>query len=245
MRAQLAMLFLLPTAAFAEEALVAVATNFQPVLEQLRDDFAAESPHTIRLSSGSTGVLYYQVKNGAPYDAFFAADQSRPKLLEDEGAAVAGSRFSYAEGRLAFWSREPAFIKGSFEASLGNPELRILAIANPGLAPYGHAAKAAITTATAGRGPSGRIVFGENAGQAFALVATGNADAGVIALSSVLSRPDWLQGSYVEVPRELHEPILQDAVLLRRGAENVAAVEFLEYVKRDAVRRKISSFGYW
>ncbi|MDH3440431.1 MAG: substrate-binding domain-containing protein, partial [Gammaproteobacteria bacterium] len=98
-----AIFFCRPMVADAEEALIAVATNFHPILVRLRDEFEATSSHHVELSGGSTGVLYAQITNGAPYDAFFAADQLRPEQLEEDGTGVADSRFTYAEGRLAFW----------------------------------------------------------------------------------------------------------------------------------------------
>lgn len=237
-------LFVLPASVFADEALIAVATNFQPMLEELRDEFEESSAHQIKLSAGSTGVLFAHIMNGAPYDAFLAADQWRPEQLEQEGLAVAGSRFTYAEGRLAFWSRNPDFVRDSFKASLENPALRILAIANPELAPYGFAADKAIRSVTFAAGLNPKLVLGENAGQAFSLVATGNADAGVVALATVLLKPDWLEGAYLEVPGDIHPPIRQDAVLLKRGAGNRAALEFLEFLQSAPVRGKLVSQGY-
>lgn len=237
-------LFFLPASSFADEALIAVATNFQPMLEELRNEFEESSSHQIKLSAGSTGMLFAHIVNGAPYDAFLAADQWRPEQLEREGIAVAGTRFTYAEGRLALWSRNPDFVRDSFKASLENPALRVLAIANPDLAPYGYAAERAIHSVTLAGGLNARLVFGENAGQAFSMAATGNADAGVVALATVLLKPDWLEGAYLEVPGEIHPSILQDAVLLKRGAGNAAALEFLEFLQSAAVRGKLAAHGY-
>jgi len=234
----------MPAIAVTDEALIAVATNFHPILERLRDDFEATSPHNIVLSGGSTGVLYAQIANGAPYDAFFAADQVRPEQLEEDGTGVADSRFTYAEGRLAFWSSNPAFVRGSLQASLENTALRVLAIANPELAPYGLAAMEALHAVRSRNGFDLKVVRGENVGQAFSMVATGNADAGIVAMSSVLLAPDRLRGDFLEVPKDLHSPIRQDAILLKRGAQNQAALAFLAYLQSDAARDKISSFGY-
>lgn len=243
-RSILWLLILVPGLSPGEEALIAVATNFQPVMQQLADDFQSSSPHRIRLSSGSTGLLFAQIKNGAPFDAFFAADQVRPAALEASGLGVAGSRFTYAEGRLAFWSNDPALVRDDFEDSLRSGRLRVLAIANPDLAPYGQAARSAIEATLASDPLVAKQVFGENVGQAFSLVATGNADAGVIALSAVIQKPEWLQGAYLEVPADLHPPIRQDAVLLRRGKQNEAAIRFLAFLQEDAVRKIIKASGY-
>jgi len=244
MKRAVAILLFMPVSAVAEEALVAVATNFQPVLERLRDDFEAATNHTIELSGGSTGVLYAQVVNGAPYDAFFAADQLRPRNLESNGAGVTGTRFTYAEGRLAFWSIEPSFVHRTLQESLSNSALRVLAIANPRLAPYGSAAKEAVLSSGHWDGLNAKLVYGENVGQAYSMAATGNADAGLVALSAVLLTPDRLGGAHLEISAEMHAPILQDAILLQHGSDNVAAIEFLNYLQSDAVRKKIVSFGY-
>lgn len=244
MKRIIAMLLCVPAVAVADDALVAVATNFYPVLERLRDDFEATSSHHIELSGGSTGVLYAQIRNGAPYDAFFAADQLRPAQLEKDGAGVANSRFTYAEGRLALWSSRAEFVRGSLQASLQNPALRVLAIANPELAPYGLAAMESLQSVRSQEGFDLQVVQGVNVGQAFSMVATGNADAGIVALSSVLFAPDGLQGEFLELPAGLHSPILQDAILLQRGAQNLAAIAFLAYVQSDTARDKIIAFGY-
>ena len=243
-RSILLLLLLMPGISVGEEALIAVATNFQPVMQQLADHFQSSSPHRIRLSSGSTGVLFAQIKNGAPFDAFFAADQARPAVLEASGLSVAGSRFTYAEGRLAFWSNDPNLVCDDFGDSLRSERLRVLAIANPDLAPYGQAARSAIEAALVSGPLKVKLVFGENVGQAFSLVATGNADAGVIALSAVIQKPEWLQGAYLEVPANLHPPIRQDALLLRRGKQNEAAIQFLAFLQDDAVREIIKTSGY-
>lgn len=244
MKPIVAILFFLPGIAAADEALIAVATNFQPILERLRDDFEAASAHEVELSGGSTGVLYAQIVNGAPYDVFLAADQHRPRLLEQSGSGVAGSRFTYAEGRLAFWSRDAELVQGDLRDSIASPGIRVLAIANPDLAPYGHAAREAIRSAGMWDDLNAKLVLGENVGQAFSMIATGNADAGVVAMSTVLLAPGWLEGHFVEVPGDQHTPILQDAILLQHGADNQAALDFLEYLQSHAARDKIASFGY-
>lgn len=230
--------------AFAEDALVAVATNFSEVMERLESEFEEAGDHTLTVTTGSTGKLYAQVCNGAPFDILLAADQRRPKLLEAESRAVAGSRFTYAVGRLTLWSPDAERISADGPATLHAGSFRRLAIANPDLAPYGAAARE--TLAALGLlgmlGP--RIVRGENIGQAHALVATGNADLGFVALSSVLSPRNKQPGSRWDVPQDLYTPIRQDAVLLTRGAENAAARAFLDFLKTDEARVVIESFGY-
>ncbi len=240
----LAYLFLFPLPLLADEALIAVAANFNPVMQELRDEFEASTAHVIELSSGSTGVLYAQIVNGAPFDAMFAADQLRPIRLEENGIGVAGTRFTYAEGRLALWSLTPEAIAASVQESLAAAPLRKLAIANPDLAPYGIAAREVLHATGTWKSLEGKLVYGENVSQAFSMAALGSADASLVALSNVLLARERLPGHYLEVPAELHAPIRQDAILLRRGADNDAARAFLAYLQTEAVRAKMAAYGY-
>ena len=242
---RMAWLVFLPLSVLADEALIAVASNFNPVRETVRADFEAGSPHAIRLSSGSTGMLYAQIVNGAPYDAFLAADQVRPAKLEANGFGVSGTRFTYAEGRLALWAHSAGVIADTVRESLQSDQLKKLAIANPALAPYGSAARQALQAKGLWESVSDRLVFGENASQVFSMAALGNADASIVALSHVLLARERFEGHYLEIPATLHSPIRQDAVLLAGGADNEAARAFLSFLKRPAVREKIATYyGY-
>jgi len=232
---------LITPAAAGEVALVAVAANFAEVMERLEADFEAESPHAITITTGSTGQLYAQIANGAPFDALLAADQARPERLEAEGLAVRGSRFTYARGQLVLWSADPGRIGDAGPAVLRRGDFRRLAMANPELAPYGLAARQALDGLAALRG---KIVFGENVGQTHAMVATGNAELGFVARSYVDSPRNPAPGSRWTVPETLHEPIRQDAVLLLRGEDNSAARDLLAYLRRPAVRQVIAEHGY-
>ena len=238
------LVLLSPTAAGAAEAVVAVAANFRPVAELLARDFAAGTPHSVRITSGSTGKLYAQVVNGAPFDVFLSADEDTAARLETSALGVPGSRFSYAYGRLVLWAREPALLRHDLAATLQQPGIHRLAIANPALAPYGKAAEETLAGCAGPAGFAGLVVTGENVAQAFAFVATGNADAGLVALSSVLDGRAEHGGAWLEVPSGCHARIRQDAVLLRRGADNAAAVAFLEYLSGDAARARIAERGY-
>ncbi len=173
----LLLVLFLPGPAAAEEAVVAVAANFTEVVERLEADFERESGHTVTVVAGSTGKLYAQIANGAPFDVFLSADQERPERLEKEGLAVAGSRFTYATGRLTLWSSEPGRVGGDGAATLRQGKFRLLAIANPELAPYGAAAKQALEKLGLWDRFKDRIVMGETIGQAHAMVASGNAEA--------------------------------------------------------------------
>jgi molybdate transport system substrate-binding protein len=236
--------FSLGLPASAEEAIVAVAANFSEVVERLGKDFEGASGHELVFVFGSTGKLYAQIGNGAPFDVFLAADQERPELLEKEGLAVAGSRFTYAAGRLTLWSAEPRRIGEDGAAVLRAGEFRLLAIANSDLAPYGAAAKQTLESLELWQGLEGKIVTGETIGQAHAMVASGNAELGFVALSYVLSPRNQTPGSRWDVPRELHSPIRQDAVLLSRAAGNPAARGFLDYLRTAEVKAVIETYGY-
>ncbi|WDI31740.1 molybdate ABC transporter substrate-binding protein [Hyphococcus flavus] len=230
------------TSASAEEALVAVAANFQTAASQLEADFEANSEHTITITAGSTGKLYAQIVNGAPFDVFLAADQQRPRLLEEKGASVIGSRFTYAVGRLVLWSANPSLaVENSIY--LRNGAFRRLAMANPDLAPYGAAAQEILQSLDLWEALQSKIVMGENVTQSFTYVATGNAELGFVALSSVFEF-DGGAKSYWEPPVNSYRPIRQDAVLLKRAKSNAAALAFFQYLKSEPARELISSSGY-
>jgi len=216
-----------PALAGLPEALIAVAANFLRVARVLQNSFEAESGFRIALSGGSTGQLYAQITNGAPYDAFLAADQARPLLLQNAGLSL--SRRTYARGVLALMRHGGV----ASEASLGEDFSR-LAIANPALAPYGLAAKQALASLGVWAAMRPRIVMGQNVGQAYALVASGNAELGLVARSYTQ------EGAWV-LPAHLYDPILQDAVLLK---ENPAAAAFLAYLNSADAQATIRAAGY-
>lgn len=228
----------------SETALIAVAANFAEVMERIEADFEVDSPHSITVAVGSTGKLYAQITHGAPFDVLLAADRRHPELLETDRRAVHGTRFTYATGVLTLWSPDPAGVPEDGAALLEAGAFARLAMANPELAPYGAAARQTLIALRAYDLARERIVLGENVGQAYALVATGNADVGLVALSSVLSRRNRATGSRWDVPQALYEPIRQDAVLLARAEDNSAARDLLAYLRRPEVRELIRSFGY-
>lgn len=228
----------------AEHALIAVATNFAEVAQQLELAYELGGKNQVTLATGSTGKLYAQIINGAPYDMFLAADHERPTLLETSGIAVAGTRQVYAIGRLTLWSADPAFVAGDGRDILSAGAFDSLAIANPKLAPYGAAAKQTLQSLKLWDSLESRIVMGENVGQAHALVATRNVALGLVALSSATSPRNVSPGSRWDVPANLHEPILQELVLLQRASDNAAATGFLEFLQSGQARAIIESFGY-
>ena len=236
------LLLCLAAGAGAGEATVAVAANFQPVLGVLAARYREETGHRLTVVSGSTGKLYAQVVNGAPFDVLLAADQARPIRLGENGLGIAASRFTYVTGRLALVAGEHGRLLDNVPDTLSQEGLRAIAIANPALAPYGRAAREVIETLGLADALGGRIVRGENVGQAYALVATGNAELGLVALSLAISAGD---ARFLAVPEELHAPIRQDAILLVRGRDNPAAIGFLDFLRHDEdARRLIAAAGF-
>ena len=226
--------------AVADEITIAVATNFTAAMSDLVERFELETEHNVLVSSGSTGNHYAQIKNGAPFEAFFAADAERPRLLEQEGVAVRGSRFRYAVGRLVLWSPEPGYVDDQGRV-LENGTFRRLSVANPDLAPYGAAARETLTARGLWERLTPRLAMGQDIGQAFAFVQTRNAELGFVALAQLRQPGKQVEGSYWIVPASLHRPIEQEAVLLR---DVPAARMFLEFVKSAEAREIIRSYGY-
>ncbi len=224
----------------ADEHRVAVATNFSGAMSALVALFERDSEHTVLLSAGSTGSHYAQIRNGAPFELFFSADAERAALLEQQGLAVAGSRFLYAVGRLALWSPRPGFVDPEGHV-LERGTFRFLAIANPQLAPYGAAAREVLTARNLWSTLQPRLVQGQDIGQAYSFVYSGNAELGFVAYSQIKQAGDEIAGSYWLVPEALHRPIAQEAVILR---DVPAAREFVEFVKGAAAREVIRRYGY-
>lgn len=234
-----------PGSARSETVTLAVASNFKAALDALAPAFEAESGHKVLVSFGSTGKLFTQITQGAPFAVFLSADALRPALLVEAGLAVPESRFTYAIGKLALWSASSSYdTADALIEALRQDDFRRLAIANPKLAPYGLAAEQSLSALGLSEAVSGRIVMGQNIGQTFAMVATGNADLGLIALSFLLQREVENAGRYWEVPEALHEPIRQDAVLLNRARDNPAASDFMAFLGSEQARSMIRSLGY-
>ena len=231
----------LPLMGSAETLTLAVAANFAATLETLAAQYEVDTGHRVRLSAGSTGRLYAQIRNGAPFDAFFAADVERPRKLEAEGLSVPGSRFTYAVGRLVLWSPEAGRVKPNGSA-LKTGEFEHLAIANPRLAPYGMAARQVLEKMGLWQALQPRLVRGENIGQAFHFVSSGHAELGFVALSQVQRDPHGtIRGSHWQVPTALHDPIEQQAVSLQ---DTEVVHDFMRYVRSDKTRALIRRHGY-
>lgn len=227
----------------AAEVTVAVAANFTAPMQKIARSFEQDTGHKAVLAFGSTGNFYAQIRNGAPFQVLLAADEETPLKLERDGAAVPGSRFTYATGKLVLWSKQAGLVDGNGDI-LRSGSFQRIAIANPKLAPYGAAAMQALEKLGVLAAVRPRIVEGGNISQTYQFVATGNAQVGFVALSQVISDGRIAQGSAWIVPANLHAPIRQDAVLLASGRENPAAAALLAYLRSEKARAVIRAFGY-
>ncbi|UCC98484.1 MAG: molybdate ABC transporter substrate-binding protein [Phycisphaerales bacterium] len=222
------------------EICVAVASNFTDTIKDIAERFEAKTDRNVVLVFGSTGKLYAQIKNGAPFDIFFAAAVREPELLEKEGPAVPGSRFTYAVGKLVLWSPEAGYVDREGKV-LEQADFRHLAIANPKLAPYGRAAQEVLQARGIWDELSERLVRGENISQTFQFVKSGNAELGFVACSQVKRPGQSIEGSWWEAPQTLYSPIEQQAVLLK---DSKIARDFLVFVRSEEALKIIREYGY-
>jgi len=235
-------------AAQAGEVTVAVAANFTAPMQQIAKAFEKDTGHKALLAFGATGKFYAQIKNGAPFAVLLAADDETPARLEKEGWVVASTRFTYATGRLALWSKQANRIddKGEVLRSNNFEKLGIhkIAMADPKLAPYGAAAMEVINKLGVQAHVMPKLVQGESIGQTYQFVSTENAQLGFVALSQISLDGRITQGSAWVVPQNLHTPLKQDAVLLNAGKDNPAAAALLKYLQSDTAKAIITRYGY-
>ena len=234
---------LLAALAQAGEVTVAVAANFTAPMQKIAKAFEQDTGHKAQLAFGATGKFYAQIKNGAPFAVLLAADDETPARLEKEGLAVASTRFTYATGRLALWSKSTNLIDDKGEVLRSN-SFNKLAIADPKLAPYGAAAMEVIQKLGVQANVLTKLVQGESIGQTYQFVSTENAQLGFVALSQISVDGRITQGSAWVVPQHLHTPLKQDAVLLTAGKDNSAAHALLKYLQGDTAKTIIKSYGY-
>jgi molybdate transport system substrate-binding protein len=230
--------------AHADTVNIAVAANFIVPAKALAEVLHRTTGHTANLSFGATGAFTTQIENGAPFDVLMAADAKSPAKLETEGLTVPGLRMTYAIGRLALWSAAPGLVDDQGKV-LGGGQFDRLAIANPKLAPYGESAMQTLEKLGLTAQVQPKLVMGENIGQTYQFIASGNAPLGFIALSQVMKggKPA-AGGSLWIVPDDLHAPIVQDAVLLKHGADNPAARAWLALLRSPAAQDLIRGYGY-
>jgi molybdate transport system substrate-binding protein len=226
--------------AVAGEAQVAVAANFTEPAREIAAVFKAQTGHTASLSFGSSGQFYAQISHGAPYEVLLSADADRPASVEREGFGVAGTRFTYAVGRLVLYSATPGLVDAR-GAVLRQGRFAKLAIADPAAAPYGAAAVQTMQRLGLADALKAKVVTGSSIAQAFQFVQTGAAELGFVALSQVI---DGRGGSRWIVPEALHAPIAQQAILLGPGKDDPAANAFLAFLKGPQAKAIIRKFGY-
>ena len=224
----------------AGETLVAVAANFAAPAEALADAFTKATSHRVKYSFGATGQLYTQITQGAPFEVFLAADTASAELAEAEGYAASGSRFTYSVGRLALWSADPETIDERGQV-LKSGHFNRLAIANPETAPYGAAAVEVLKVLGVYETVQPKIVRGSYITQTHQFVATGNAQLGFVALAQIIMND---HGSRWIVPDDLHAPLIQDAVLLKKGEANEVAVAYLRFLRSSEALAIIQPYGY-
>ena len=229
--------------AAAETVHVAVAANFVEPLKNISEQFEKSTWHKVLITSGSTGKIYAQIKNGAPYDLFLAADVKTPAKLEQENAIVPKSRFTYAIGKLALWSAKPDYVDNRGDILKKQPFSHI-AIASPKLAPYGLAAMQTLEKMGLDKTLQPKIVQGENIGQTHQFIASGNAELGFVALSQIYKDGKVKNGSAWIVDTRDYEPIRQDAVMLPKAKDNAAASALMKYLKSDPAHKVLQSYGY-
>lgn len=222
---------------------VAVASNFLAPMRALAEEFRAATGQPVVISAGSTGKLYAQIVNGAPYDLFYAASEREPARLEQEGRTVAGCRYTYAVGILALWAPSGVADEQDPRQALATSSGR-LALANPKVAPYGAAAEAVLIRWGLRDEFNSRIIRGENVAQAYQFAATGNAQFAFIALAQLVVGADEPPGRYWAIAEHNHAPIRQQAVMLQRAEGNADARAFWDYLQSEAARERITRFGY-
>ena len=232
-----------PGLAQADTVQIAVAANFTAPVKTIVADFEKETGHKAAVTLGATGKFYAQIKSGAPFDVFLSADDETPARLEKEGGTVAGTRFTYATGRLVLWSAKAGVVDAKGEVLKGG-QFSHIALASPKLAPYGVAAVETLKSLGLLAALEPKFVLGESLGQTYTFVESGNAELGFVALAQVIDKGNIKSGSGWVVPLALHGPIIQDAVLLQHGKGNAAAAAFISHLKSDKVKTLIRSFGY-
>jgi molybdate transport system substrate-binding protein len=239
----------IPVALAQESLRVAAAADLEPVLPRILDQFRQTTGIRAEVTYQASAALAAQIQNGAPFDLFLSADMSYPKRLIDAGLAdAAGSADSttpiiYARGTLVLWARKDSTLTPPSIELLRDPGLRRLAIANPDRAPYGRAAMAAITSLNLNDSLRSRLITAENIAQAAQFVDSGNADAGLISLTSALTPRLIANGRYFVIPKNLYPPIEQGAVIVNSITRRDAAHRLLDFLLSSPVQAQFSKAG--
>jgi molybdate transport system substrate-binding protein len=243
---RLVVLFLLGTQfSVAQEITVAAAADLQFAMQDIAAQFQKQTGKSVKITYGSSGNFYQQLQNGAPFDMFFSANVDYARKLDAAGLTEPGSLYPYATGKIVLWvPKESKLDVSNGLSSLLDPAVKKIAIANPEHAPYGQAAVAALRKEGLYDKISGKLVLGENISQAATFVASGAADAGMVALSLAVSPNMKDKGRYVEIPANEYPPIEQACVILKSAKDKETARKFLEFVKTPAVGDIFRSYGF-
>ena len=235
----------------AETVSVAVAANFIKPMKEIAEQFYQTTGHRAILSFGSSGKLYAQIRNGAPFEVFLSADQSKPDALVLQGLAIEGSQFTYALGALVLWSAKPNQFKNDIDYKtnsaadiLKQGNFNKLAIANPQLAPYGKAALEILDHLGLKETIKPKLVQGQNIAQTYQFVSSGNAQLGLLSRSQITEADSSYNHFFWAIPKKLYSPIRQDAVLLRTGKNTTAAKALMDYLRSAKTKAIIDRFGY-
>lgn len=241
-----ALIALLSASAFAQEITVAAAADMSAVLPEIVSAYTKKTGQSVKLSFGASGNLTNQIRNGAPFDVFFSADEAFPQQLIDEGLASGSSLYRYAVGRLVLWvpNESPLDLQKLGMQALLDPSVKKIAIANPTTAPYGRAAAGALRHFGIYDQVSGKFVVGENISQAAQFVESGNAQAGLIALSHALAPAMKSKGRYWAVPLDAYPTLNQAAVVLSKSKQQAGANAFLEFVRRPEATSLLINYGF-
>lgn len=230
----------------AEEVTIAAASDLTYCLQDLNAAFQKSHPDaTLKVSTGSSGNFFAEIKNGAPFDIFLSADMNYPRELVKAGLAEEANLVQYAIGRIVLWTTNEKVDVSKGLAILRDAEvIRKIAIANPEHAPYGRTAKAALEHEKLWEGVEGRIVIGENIAQAAQFVQTGNAEAGIVALSLVLSPKLENVGKYFEIPADSYPPLEQGAIVTKTGARKPTSKAYLDFLRSPEAREIFDRYGF-
>lgn len=239
----LAMTALLPSALAQTTLRLAAAADLEPVLPPLLKQFQAQTGIRVVGTYQASAMLTSQIENGAPYDLFLAADMEFPARLVKAGLADEAAPVAYAKGTLVLWTRKDEHLRPPSLALLRSPELKRLAMANPDRAPYGRAALATLKSLGLYDALKTRIVQAENIGQAAQFVESGNAQAGLIALTAARTPQLTAEGSYFVIPRGLYPPLEQGAVVMRASGHRAEAHRLLDYLLSAPVQAQMAARG--
>ena len=238
------LLFLVSGIAAAQDLLVAAASDLQFALPDVASRFQKETGQVVKLTFGSSGNFFSQIQNGAPFDLFFSADMDYPTKLESAGLTVPGSLRRYAAGKIVLWiPKQSAVDLKDGLRSLLDPRIRKISIANPDHAPYGRAAVAALQHEKLYEQVRAKLVLGENISQAAQFVQSGNADAGILALSLTAAAPLKSTGRSYEIPASSYPAIDQGAVILKSSKQRELAQQFLAFLKRPEIIVVLQNYG--